>query len=148
MAALKIFGYGTDEYRKALALRHKVLRQPLGLTFTEAELSKDKGDTHIGLFEEENIVACLTLCPSENGKMKMRQVAVDDEQQRKGYGRKLSIAAEEYALKNNCHTLFCHARKTAVPFYQKLGYQIVSDEFTEVTVPHYVMEKKLVNNES
>lgn len=145
MVELKIFTYNTDEYRKALALRHKILRQPLGLSFTEAELQKDKHDIHLGLFEGEKIIACLTLCPPENGKMKMRQVAVDDTMQGKGFGRNLSLAAEDYALRQNCHTLYCHARKTAVPFYQKLGYHIVSDEFTEITIPHFVMEKKLID---
>ena len=36
-----------------------------------------------------------------------------------------------------------HARETAVGFYEKLGYKVVGDKFTEVTIPHYVMEKKL-----
>jgi len=36
-----------------------------------------------------------------------------------------------------------HARKTALGFYEKLGYNVVGDEFTEVTIPHFVMEKNL-----
>jgi predicted GNAT family N-acyltransferase len=36
-----------------------------------------------------------------------------------------------------------HARKNSIGFYEKMGYAIASDEFTEVTIPHYVMEKKL-----
>jgi predicted GNAT family N-acyltransferase len=37
-----------------------------------------------------------------------------------------------------------HARKTASGFYEKLGYKVASDEFEEVTIPHYVMQKKLI----
>jgi predicted GNAT family N-acyltransferase len=37
-----------------------------------------------------------------------------------------------------------HARKDAIGFYEKQGYKISGDEFTEVTIPHFVMEKKLV----
>jgi predicted GNAT family N-acyltransferase len=36
-----------------------------------------------------------------------------------------------------------HARKTALGFYEKLGYRVAGDEFIEVTIPHYVMEKDL-----
>jgi hypothetical protein len=36
-----------------------------------------------------------------------------------------------------------HARKTAVGFYEKQGYEILGDEFLEVSVPHYEMRKKL-----
>lgn len=140
---IKTFAYQSPEYYQALKLRYKVLRQPLGLQFTEAELQKDEHDIHFGLFEEEHIVACLTLTKTENGRMKMRQVAVDNTLQGKGFGAELSLAAEAFALTNGYVVMFCHARKVAAPFYLKLGYQIVGDEFTEVGIAHYVMEKEL-----
>ncbi len=37
----------------------------------------------------------------------------------------------------------CMPVSTAVGFYQKLGYPYTANEFTEVTIPHYVMEKAL-----
>jgi predicted GNAT family N-acyltransferase len=36
-----------------------------------------------------------------------------------------------------------HARVTAVRFYEKLGYEVASEEFVEVTIPHRVMRKQL-----
>jgi predicted GNAT family N-acyltransferase len=39
--------------------------------------------------------------------------------------------------------LCMHARKTAKGFYEKLGYAVTGDEFMEVTIPHYIMEKAL-----
>ena len=36
-----------------------------------------------------------------------------------------------------------HARKTAVKFYQKLGYHLEGEEFLEVGIPHFKMEKNL-----
>lgn len=140
---IKTFSYHSTEYQQALHLRDKILRKPLGLQFTEAELKKDEEDTHFGLFEEGKIIACLTLTTNENGRMKMRQVAVDDSVQTKGIGRELSLAAEKYALENGYHTMFCNARKAASGFYLKLGYKIIGAEFTEVNIPHYLMEKEL-----
>ena len=140
---VKQFSYHSSEYQQALQLRDRILRKPLGLQFTEAELKKDEHDIHFGLFEDGNIVACLTLTSHENVRMKMRQVAVDDSAHGKGLGRKLSFVAENYARQNGFHVMFCHARKVASGFYLKLGYKIVGDEFTEVNIPHYVMEKPL-----
>ena len=141
---IKIFDYHSSQYKLALQLRDRVLRQPLGLKFTPEELKKDEEDSHFGLFDGDVVLACLTLTKSENGRMKMRQVAVDDSFQGKGLGRELSAAAEAYAIKQGFKTMFCNARKTAVPFYQKLGYKIVGDEFVEVNIPHYLMEKNLI----
>jgi predicted GNAT family N-acyltransferase len=36
-----------------------------------------------------------------------------------------------------------HARKIATGFYEKMGYVKVGHEFQEITIPHYLMEKKL-----
>jgi len=143
----KIFSFNDPEYKLALDLRNRVLRQPLKLQFTEAELRKDEADTHFGLFEGDTIRACLILSETPNGRMKMRQVAVDNHYQGKGLGKILSHAAEDYAAKRGFHTMFCSARKTAVPFYQRLGYKIVGDEFLEITIPHFIMEKKLTSNQ-
>jgi predicted GNAT family N-acyltransferase len=140
---IKTFAHNTPEYYQALNLRDRILRQPLGLKFTPEELKKDEQDLHFGLFEGDTIKACLTLTATAGSKMKMRQVAVEESEQGKGLGRKLSEAAEKYALENGYHTMFCHARKVAAPFYSKMGYSIIGDEFTEVNIPHYAMEKQL-----
>lgn len=137
------FDYNSSEYQKALELRYRVLRKPLNLEFTEVELKKDKEDIHFGLFDEERILASLTLTIGDKERMKMRQVAVDNAFQGKGFGKELSKAAEKYAKENGFTIMFCNARKVAVVFYEKMGYKIVSDEFTEVNIPHYTMEKSL-----
>ena len=51
--------------------------------------------------------------------------------------------AENLARDRGYKALNMHARKNAVGFYEKMGYQVASEEFTEVTIPHVVMEKKL-----
>ncbi len=42
-------------------LRHEILRRPLGLTFDEAELEKEKADILIGAFEEDRLLGCCLL---------------------------------------------------------------------------------------
>jgi predicted GNAT family N-acyltransferase len=36
-----------------------------------------------------------------------------------------------------------HARDTAVPFYEALGYEAFDDPFVEVAIPHRKMRKAL-----
>ncbi len=138
------FKAASPEYKQALDLRYRVLRKPLGLEFTQAELSKDEHDLHFGLMEDNRMVACLTLTVVDAGGMKMRQVAVDDALQGKGLGKVLATAAEDYTRQQGISLMFCHARKVAVPFYLKLGYEITGPEFTEVGIPHYRMQKRLL----
>ena len=142
-AEIKSFAYLSPEYQQALELRDRVLRQPLGLRFTPAELLKDEKDVHFGLFENGTILACLILTETESNRMKMRQVAVAVDRQGQGLGKDLNTAAEKYALKHGFTVMFCHARKSAVPFYENLGYRTVGEEFTEVNIPHFLMEKSL-----
>lgn len=138
-----VFKSKDTAYTKALQLRTDVLRTPLGLKFTPEELKKDETDAHFGLFQDDKLLACLTLTECADGKMKMRQVAVHPDFQGKGLGKKLAIASEDYARNKDFKTMFCHARKTAVPFYESIGYKTVGDEFLEVNIPHYLMQKAL-----
>ncbi|MEL4403078.1 GNAT family N-acetyltransferase, partial [Shewanella algae] len=66
-----------------------------------------------------------------------------ENQQGKGLGRQLALHAESYARQNGYKLIHCHARDAAKDFYLKLGYKIVGDEFTEVGIKHYYMEKQL-----
>jgi len=51
--------------------------------------------------------------------------------------------AENIARDRGFKVIVMHARKTAVGFYEKLGYKITSSEFEEISIPHYLMEKRL-----
>jgi predicted GNAT family N-acyltransferase len=42
--------------------------------------------------------------------------------------------------------LVMHARDTAIGFYSKCGYRVVGNEFYEVGLKHFVMEKELGND--
>jgi GNAT superfamily N-acetyltransferase len=141
--ALKFIDYGTNEYNQMIDLRMQILRAPLGLTFSKEDLEKEKEDILLGCFDEEKLEGCCLLTEIEPGTVKLRQMAVLDGLQGKGIGRALMSFAENVARDAGYKKLTMHARKTAVGFYEKLGYSVCSDEFEEVTVPHYIMEKKL-----
>ena len=141
--ALKIIDHGSKEYREMVDLRHQILRRPLGLGFTEADLEAEKNDILIGVYEDDKIEACCILTKTDPRTVKLRQMAVSSGLQGKGIGRALMSFAENIARDHGYRRLTMHARKSALGFYEKHGYKVCSDEFEEVTIPHYVMEKEL-----
>lgn len=140
---IRRFKQSDPEYLLSLILRYKILRIPLGLTFSSADLAKDKDDVHIGAFDGDILLASLILTDMGDGAVKMRQVAVDDSYQGKGIGRNLVKYADDYARDKGYKLVHCHARDTAKEFYLKQGYKVVGNEFTEVGIKHYYMEKAL-----
>ncbi|MEX6688942.1 GNAT family N-acetyltransferase [Danxiaibacter flavus] len=141
--ALKLIDYGSKEYKQMVDLRMQMLRKPLGLTFLPEELEKEKHDILIGCFDDDKMEGCCLLTEIEPGILRLRQMAVTSGLQGKGLGRAILIFAENVARDRGFKKICMHARKTALGFYEKLGYVKIGDEFIEVTVPHYEMEKAL-----
>jgi predicted GNAT family N-acyltransferase len=141
--ALKQIDHGTKEYQQMVKLRIDILRQPLGLTFSEDELAREKEDILIGAFDDDDMLACCLMTKVDNKCLRLRQMAVQNNLQGKGIGASMMHFAEIVARDKGYKKLIMHARVTAMGFYEKLGYKSVGDEFIEVTIPHYVMEKAL-----
>ena len=140
---LKIIDHGSKEYKQMIDLRHQVLRKPLGLEFTKEELEREKNDMLIAAYEDDHMLGCCILTETEPDKVRLRQMAVISGLQGKGIGRVLMQFAENLARDRGYKKLTMHARKAVIGFYEKLGYKVVGEEFEEVTIPHYVMEKAL-----
>ena len=141
--ALKIIDHGSKEYQQMVQLRNDILRKPLGLKFTPEELEKEKDEILIAAFEEDKILGCCMLIKLDATCVRLRQMAVLNNLQGKGIGRALMQFAENIARDLGYQRITMHARKTAAGFYQKQGYSVSGEEFEEVTIPHYVMEKML-----
>ena len=140
---LKIVDHGSQEYREIVRLREDVLRRPLGLTLEEDELETERPHIHIGAFEEDQLLGCCMLVRETDHTVRLRQMSVMDTLQGKGVGRALMNFAENIARDQGYKHLIMHARKHAIGFYEKMGYKVTSTEFTEVSIPHVVMEKSL-----
>ena len=141
--ALKILDHGSEEYRQMVKLREDILRKPLGLSLSPDELENEKDNMLIGAFEDEDMLGCCMLVEENRDTVRLRQMAVLNDLQGKGIGRALMNLAEKLARDRGYKKLSMHARKNVVGFYEKMGYKVQGDEFVEVTIPHYVMVKKL-----
>ena len=137
--------FATPEYDETIRLRYKILREPLGLEFTEEQLSAEYADFHLAVYDEAWILrGCLVLTPKSETVLKMRQVAIDIASQSKGIGSELVRASEIFAIENGFTDMELNARDTAIEFYIKLGYEKVGEMFEEVSIPHFKMVKNLI----
>lgn len=136
--------HGSEDYKKMVDLRMDILRRPLGLNFNKEDLEREKDDILIGAFEEDDLLACCILTKIGQGICKLRQMAVHPRLQGTGLGVAMMSYAEQLAKDAGFKKMVMNARKTAKGFYEKLGYEIEGDEFVEVTLPHFFMQKNII----
>ncbi|HKO80371.1 MAG TPA: GNAT family N-acetyltransferase [Chitinophagaceae bacterium] len=141
--ALKIIDHGSVEYQQMVKLRDAILRKPLGLSFTPEDLEKEKDNMLIGAFEDDRMLGCCMLVEEQPDIVRLRQMAVLNDLQGKGIGRALMNFAENIARDRGYKIIRMHARNNSVGFYEKVGYKVKGNQFIEITIPHYVMEKEL-----
>jgi histidinol-phosphatase (PHP family) len=136
---IRTIPYGTDEYKKELTLRDEFLRKPLSMSIYDDDIDAEKNDLHIGAYFNGNLVGTLLLIRIDEEQMKMRQVVVAQALCGQGIGGQMVRFAQDVAVKAGFRKIVLNARKTAVSFYEKMGYQVTGEEFLEVSIPHMHM---------
>lgn len=132
------------EYEAEKALRDTVLRAPLGLALSEADVRGEDAQIHLLAVDERGkVVGCTLIVPQADGTARIRQMAVAEDHRGKGIGASLMAQAETIARALPVRKLTMHARLSARGFYERLGYRATSDVFLQVTIPHVAMEKRL-----
>lgn len=141
--------FGSAQYEAMRRFREKLLRLPIGLTLSEADLKGEDGQIHIAaVLEDGSIAGTALLKPLSSRIVKLRQMAVSPSLQGKGLGRKLVRFAETRARELRFEVLELNARVHAKPFYEKLGYRAEGGQFVEVTLPTVRMTKRIALDSS
>lgn len=141
--ALKMIQHGSKEYEQMVALRHQLLRKPLGLHFTAEELANEKNNILLAYTDDGIMEACSMLVKIDSNTVRLRQLAVLSGLQGKGIGRAMVQFAENLARDNRYQKIIMHARQDSIHFFEKLGYEVETEPFIELTIPHVVMSKEL-----
>jgi N-acetylglutamate synthase-like GNAT family acetyltransferase len=133
-------------YIDLLCLRQAELRKPPLHRYSGDQLYEERDDIHVALYPDDSsaaIAGCLIRRVSD--WFQMRQVAVDANWQRKGFGRILVEYFEDYARRHGVSRLFIEARKDAVLFYEACGYTRLPGAFvnTSSTLVNFRLEKQL-----
>ena len=124
-----------------LELRDRVLRIPLGLSVRNDDLSQDVHDVLLVACRNSEVIGCVILHPIDNDVVRLRAMAITPEYQRKGIGQLLVEEAERTAREEGFLRIVLHARIVVAGFYEKLGYLRQGGVFTEVGIPHVLMQK-------
>ena len=77
-----------------------------------------------------------------DGYGKVERICVLKETRQTGSGKALMEEIEALLLKG-LHKLKLNAQTQAIPFYARLGYEVVSDEFLDAGIPHKTMIKNI-----
>ena len=134
---------------QVLPLRSKVLRNGLDLEKCVFPTDDRAGIFHLGRFVNDQLISIATFFPEdypEKGEagFRLRGMATDPDFAGKGYGADLINFAVKRLTSANASYIWCNARKIAVGFYEKLGFEIISDEFDIPGIgPHFDMLKKM-----
>ena len=78
-----------------------------------------------------------------DGSGKVERICVLKSLRGKGAGREIMQAIEQYASGRSISNLKLNAQTYAIPFYEGLGYEVVSEEFMDAGIPHRTMIKTI-----
>ncbi len=139
----RVIDYGTEEYDKFVALRQRILRDPLNMVYSQDDLLGDQDGVLLAAYLSNQIIATSIL--RINGEeCKICQVATHNSMQKMGIGTLMMKEAERIAKeKYSCILCFCSARVSVKDFYSKNGYCATGAEFSEIGLPHIKMMKAI-----
>ena len=97
---------------------------------------------HCFLFDGKRVQACLRAFLSGEREVTIGRVVSIEH--KKGLGRELMQKSLEEVKKHfDCKKIVVHAQKQAEGYYEKMGFNMVSDEFMEEGIVHVIMEMNL-----
>lgn len=143
MYELRLLEYGSDEYEKSVDIRDEVFRKPWGLNIRDDDLTVDAHMDLFGVYVEDKIIGTIALKNVDGKTVQIKSVALRPEWQGKGIGKSIMLDAEKMARERNYNRIYLTARVSVLPFYEKLGYKVISEPFNIHVIPHVEMEKFL-----
>lgn len=137
--------YGSEDYKKTVRLRDKVMREPLGLSIDNDDLSFERNATVLAVLDGDAILGTGVFEQKDEDTIKIRYVCVDSALQRSGVGRQLIEEIENRVRKQGIKRIYMEARVSAAEFYKKFQFHEYGNIYLmkEAPVEHIRMEKRL-----
>ena len=129
-------------------IRQIVLRP--GMPSNTCIYPNDDDGTHFGAYPKNTLVGIVSYYHQSHPDRfdptawRLRGMATLEEYRGIGVGKTLIIIGNEFVKHEGGNSIWCNARKSAVGFYEKFKFKVISEEF-EIPVygPHFVMLFKL-----
>ena len=133
-----------NEWIEYYDLRYRILRKPWNQPIGSERNEGDSSEQHFAMYSGINLLAVGRLDKCEEKKRQIRFMAVEKRKQGLGYGKLLMIEMEKYCRNDQVNEIILHARESAIPFYEKLSYQLLEPSYKLFgEIQHYIMYKKL-----
>jgi predicted GNAT family N-acyltransferase len=131
------------EKEQAFDIRRKVFVDEQGVALHIEMDEHDDSATHFIGYELEQPIAAARIREYEQGVGKVERVCVLPEYRGQNFGANLMTQLEDYARSIGYFRLKLNSQTHALPFYEQLGYEVISPEFMDAGIPHHQMEKTL-----
>lgn len=97
--------------------------------------------THVVLYDNQEPVGAGRVRVLD-GIGKLERICVLSTSRQKGAGKLIVDKLEDVATAQGVSKLKLNAQTHAIPFYERLGYETVSDVFMDAGIPHVTMIKQ------
>lgn len=131
----------TTELYECIKLRLEIFVEEQACIYVDLD-DKDKSCYHLLGYEDGMLVAYLRILPKgiSYEQASLGRIAVCSQYRKKHLGHKLVQRGIDYIIEElgECE-IKISAQSYAIPFYEKLGFQVVSEEYLEDGIPHKKM---------
>jgi ribosomal protein S18 acetylase RimI-like enzyme len=130
-------------------VRRRVLR-PDSPENVELPGDKHPGAVHLGVFVDGLVVACCLIyaeeCPAKAGipAWRLRGMATDPDARGAGNGKAVLSLAYDIARADGAEIIWCHARDSAIGFYERDNWIGSGEPFDEIGIAHLLMWRPLL----
>jgi predicted GNAT family N-acyltransferase len=128
-------------YNDALLVRRTVFIEEQHVPEEEEMDEFDQEATHFVLYDKGKPVGAGRFRIVDQGLGKIERICVLPQYRGRGAGKLIMEKIEQFAKEQGISKVKLNAQTHAEPFYQKLGYETVSDVFMDAGIPHVTMVK-------
>lgn len=122
---------------ETLEIRQKVLWPNQSLDYVQ--LPEDKEGVHYGYYAESKLVSVISLF-IKGDDAQFRKFATLESHQGNGYGTDLLSYLFKEVETMNVKRLWCNARTSTLPFYERFGMKLTEHTFLKGDVEYVIME--------
>lgn len=125
-------------YNEVLKIRQETMYPDKDIDFVK--LPDDEMGIHMGVFEDGELMAVVSIFMHENRSVQFRKLATRKDMQGKGYGSILLKWLIDYANDVKINRLWCNARIEALDFYKKSGFKETNEKFSRNGYDYVIVE--------
>jgi len=134
---------GSDNIAIAHAIRKEVFQDEQAISSKDDFDGRDDAATQFLAFDSDKPIGTARYRVVEDSSAKIERVAVFKPYRGHSVGRLIIEELIDSIQRHDIHHAYLEAQSYASPFYEKLGFKIVGEEFEAVGIPTLKMEINL-----